>query len=221
MSTDRIGVLGSGDVGRALGSGFARHGWDVAVGSRDPGKLHDWRDDVGGSVADDGSVSVGSFADAAAHGDVAVLAVRGAAALDALDLAGHDNFAGTLLLDTTNPLDFSGGMPPHLLFGGTDSLGERIQSALPDAHVVKCFNTVSNAQMVDPEFEEGTPPMFICGDDADAKGRTEDILVELGWPGTMDVGDIESARHLEALVPLWVRVGSVMDTSEHAFKAVQ
>jgi predicted dinucleotide-binding enzyme len=86
---------------------------------------------------------------------------------------------------------------------------------------VKCFNTVSNAQMVDPEFEEGTPPMLICGDDADAKRRTEELLVELGWPSAMDVGGIESARYLEALVPLWVRAGAVLDTWLHAFKVVR
>ena len=120
---------------------------------------------------------------AASHGDVVVLAVRGTADDDVLDLAGPETFAGKLVLDATNPLDFSGGAPPHLTVGGTDSLGERIQARLPEASVVKRFNTVSNAQMVDPDFEEGAPPVFVCGDDADANVRTEEILVELGWPG--------------------------------------
>ena len=213
MDGERIGILGSGDVGRALGRGFARRGWDAVVGTRGPDELGEWADETG--------VSVGTFAEAAAHGDVIVLAVRGDAVDDVLKLAGHGNFAGKLVLDATNPLDFSGGMPPGLLFGGTDSLGERVQAALPDAHVVKCFNTVSNVRMVDPEFEEGTPPMLICGDDADAKARTGRILRELGWPGAMDVGDITAARYLEALVPLWVRVGTVLGTYEHAFKAVR
>jgi predicted dinucleotide-binding enzyme len=215
MTDDRIGILGSGDVGRALGRGFAERGWDVLLGTGEPEKLERWRDET------EGNVSVGSFADAASHGDVVVLAVRGEAALDVVEEVGPEHFAGRLVLDATNPLDFSGGMPPHLLFGGTDSLGERIQAALPEANVVKCFNTVSNAQMVDPEFEEGTPPMLICGDDADAKRRTEELLVDLGWPGAMDVGDIESARYLEALVPLWVRTGAVLDTWMHAFKVVR
>lgn len=213
MSDRRIGVLGSGDVGRALASGFARHGWDVLVGTRSPDDFAEW--------AAEAEVAVGSFAEAAGHGDVVVLAVLGTAAEDAVDLAGPDILAGKLLLDATNPLDVSGGMPPHLAFGGTDSIGERLQAKLPDTSVVKCFNTVSNSQMVDPEFAEGTPPMFVCGNDADAKARTEELLVELGWPGVMDVGDIESARYLEALVPLWVRVGSVLDTYGHAFKAVR
>ncbi|MFB6130608.1 MAG: NADPH-dependent F420 reductase [Salinigranum sp.] len=215
MSDERIGVLGSGDVGRALGRGFARHGWDVKVGTRDPEKLEEWLEET------EGSASVGSFAEAAGHGDVAVLAVRGAATMDVLDLAGPENFAGTLVLDATNPLDFSAEGGPHLLFGGTDSLGERVQAALPDARVVKCFNTVSNAQMVDPQFEGETPEMMICGDDADAKAKTEEILVELGWPGALDVGGIESSRYLEALVPLWVRVGGIRETWMHAFTVVE
>lgn len=219
MASERIGVLGSGDVGRALGRGFARHGWDVIVGTRSPEKLQAWETDVEGSELD-GSVAVGSFADAAAHDDVAVLAVRGEAAETVLDLAGTEQLAGTLLLDASNPLDFAQS-PPGLLYGGTDSLGERIQAKLPRSRVVKCFNTVSNVQMVDPEFEAETPPMMICGNDEEAKARTEAILVELGWPGALDVGDVTAARYLEALVPLWVRVGGVLGTYEHAFAAVE
>ncbi|KAB1192627.1 DNA-binding protein [Haloferax sp. MBLA0076] len=214
MEPSRIGILGSGDVGRALGRGFARHGWDVTLGTRSPDEL---RAELGPSEE---GIAVGTFAEAAAHGDVVILAVLGDAAEAVVDMAGTDTFAGKLVLDATNPLDFSEGVA-HLSFGGTDSLGERIQEKLPGASVVKCFNTVSNIQMVDPEFEEGTPPMFICGDDDDAKAQTEAILVELGWPGVMDVGDITSARYLEALVPLWVRVGSNLGTWKHAFKAVQ
>ncbi|QOS10437.1 F420-dependent NADP oxidoreductase family protein [Haloferax gibbonsii] len=217
METRRIGIIGSGDVAKALGRGFARHGWDVKVGTRSPDKLRAWTDETAGT---DDAVDVGSFAEAATHGDVVVLAVRGDVAKEALDLAGVTNFAGKLVLDATNPLDFTGG-EPRLLFGGTDSLGERVQAMLPDASVVKCFNTVSHHQMVDPEFEAETPPMFVCGDDADAKARAEEILTELGWPGVEDAGGIESARYLEALVPLWVRVGENRDTWSHAFGVVQ
>jgi len=212
----RVGVLGSGDVGRTLGSGFASRGWDVEMGTRHPDVLADWVETV------EGDVGVGSFANAAAHGDLAVLAVVGAAAEDVLRLAVPENFAGTVVLDATNPLaapDDDG--IPHLLFGGTDSLGERVQRRLPDADVVKCFNTVSYLQMVDPSFDAATPPMFVCGDDPDAKARAEDVVVELGWPGTFDVGDITAARYLEALVPLWVRVGAALDTYRHAFGVVQ
>lgn len=209
---DKIGILGSGDVGRALATGFADHGFDVLVGTRSPDDLAAWGDSVG--------VAVGSFADAADYGDVAVLAVRGDAAETVLDLAGPERFAGKLLLDATNPLTTEAGQV-HLSFGGTDSLGERVQAKLPDAHVVKCFNTVSNTQMVDPEFEQGTPPMFVCGDSVDAKAMTAELLRELGWPGVRDVGDITAARYLEALVPLWVRLAGDLETYGHAFTVVE
>lgn len=214
MESKRIGILGSGDVGRALARGVARHGWDAKVGTRSVDEL---RPAMAGA---EGTISVGTFAETAAHGDVVVLAVRGDVAETVVEMAGIENFAGKLVLDATNPLDVSDGTV-HLSVGGTDSLGERIQAKLPDASVVKCFNTVSNSQMVDPEFEEGTPPMFVCGDDDEAKARTEAILVELRWPGVMDVGDITAARYLEALVPLWVRVGSKLGTRNHAFAVVQ
>ena len=209
----KVGILGSGDVGQALGRGFARHGWDVMLGTRDPAKLADWQKET--------RQRVGSFAEAARHGEVVVLALHGAGAEAALDLAGQGSFANKLVLDATNPLDFSEGNVPGLLVGTTDSLGERIQRKLPLAKVVKCFNTVSSAQMVDPRFREGTPPMLICGDDADAKKRTEAILRDLGWPGVLDVGGIDGARWLEALVPLWVRVAVARGSAwGHAFKSV-
>jgi len=185
------------------------------LGSRDPAKLEPWRKETSGKV------SIGTFAQAAAHGEVVILALHGGATEDAIDLAGAKNFSGKLVLDATNPLDFSHGMPPGLLLGTTDSLGERVQKKLPDARVVKCFNTVGNVQMVDPKFQEGVPPMLICGNDADAKKRADAILRELGWPGAMDVGGIEGARWLEAIVPLWVRAGQALNTFGHAFKAVR
>lgn len=213
-SEKRVGILGSGVVGKQLGRGFAMHGYEVMLGSRDPSKLESWKKETKGRVA------TGTFAQAAAYGPVVILATAGTGAEAAVDLAGTKNFAGKLVLDATNPLDFSGGMP-GLFVGTTDSLGERIQRKLPDAKVVKCFNTVGNVRMVDPKFKEGTPPMLVCGNDAAAKKQTEGILRELGWPGALDVGSIESARWLEALVPLWVRVAQVMNTYEHAFKAVR
>lgn len=215
MPDQRVGILGSGDVAKALGRGFVARNWAVTLGTRHPADLRSWADAVGEAA------SVGSFADAASFGDVAVLAVRGDAVDAVLESAGPGNVAGKLVLDATNPLDFSGEDPPALLFGGTDSLGERVQAALPNARVVKCFNTVSHAQMVDPEFEAETPPMFVCGDDEAAKARTEELLVSFGWPGAFDVGPIESARYLEALVPLWVRVGATLDTYDHALAVVR
>jgi len=212
---DRIGILGSGDVGRTLAAGFAGRDWMVRVGTRNPDALAEWRDGVAGDV------ELGSFAEAAAFADLTVLAVRGTAVSDVLDLAGRDAFADTVVLDTTNPLAFDGDGPPRLAFGGTDSLGERVQATLPDASVVKCFNTVSHLQMVDPEFERDTPRLLVCGDDPAAKDRVDDVLRGLGWPGSRDAGDIESARYLEALVPLWVILGGAMGTWQHAFDVVQ
>jgi predicted dinucleotide-binding enzyme len=213
----KIGILGSGDVGQALGRGFARHGHDVCVGSRTPQseKLQAWLKETPGKA------STGTFAQAAAHGELVVLATLGAAVEEVIDLAGVGAFAGKVVLDATNPLDFSKGMPPGLFVGTTDSLGERVQRKLPRAQVVKCFNTVSNTQMIDPKFTEGAPQMFICGNDADAKKRTDALLRDLGWPGSLDVGDIEGARWLEALVPLWVRAGVTLNAWSHAFKVVQ
>jgi 8-hydroxy-5-deazaflavin:NADPH oxidoreductase len=214
-SSLRVGILGSGDVGKQLGRGFAKHGYDVMLGSRDPAKLEPWRKETPGKV------STGTFAQTAAHGEFVILALHGAATEAAIELAGAQNFAGKLVLDATNPLDFSHGMPPGLFLGTTDSLGERVQRKLPTAKVVKCFNTVGNLQMVDPKFKEGVPPMLICGNDPESKKRTDEILRGLGWPGAMDLGGIEGARWLEAIVPLWVRAGQVLKTSGHAFKAVR
>jgi 8-hydroxy-5-deazaflavin:NADPH oxidoreductase len=214
-STKRVGILGSGDVAKALGRGFARHGYAVMLGTRDPSKLDAWKKEVGASG------SVGSFTEAAEFGEIAILATQGGGTESAVDLAGPRSFGTKLVIDASNPLDFSHGMPPTLLFGTTDSLGERVQRKLPDAKVVKCFNTVANAQMVDPKFSSGRPPMLICGNDAAAKRRTEELLRELGWSGALDVGGIEGARWLEALVPLWVRAGAALGTFEHMFEAVR
>ncbi len=212
----KVGIIGSGEVGRALGSGFASRGHDVKIGSRKPksADLVAWRERAGGKA------STGSFAEAAKHGEILVLAVRGAAAEEAVKLAGPENIGGKVLIDATNPLDFSSGPAPGLFVGVKDSLSERVQRVLPDAKVVKCFNTVSNGQMVDPKFAGGAPEMLIAGNDAAAKKTVAGILKEFGWPGAVDVGGIEGARWLEALVPLWVLVGSKIGRWDHAFKVV-
>lgn len=206
----KIGILGSGDVAQALGRGLAKHGHEVLLGTRDPTKLAEWKG---------AKQHVGSFADAADYGEIIILALNGRGVKPALDLAGPRRFAGKLVLDATNPLDDN--MPPGLFVGTTDSLGEQIQRQLPDAHVVKCFNTVTNSQMVDPKFAEGVPPMLIAGNDASAKKTTEELLRTMGWPGVVDAGGIEGSRWLEALVPLWVIVGAQTNTWTHAFKVVK
>jgi 8-hydroxy-5-deazaflavin:NADPH oxidoreductase len=213
----RVGVVGSGVVGRTLATGFVEAGHVVKVGSRSPAsdELQAWQKAAGKKG------STGSFADAAAHGEVVVLAVQGAAAEQVLDLVGPANLKGKLLIDVTNALDFSKGMPPGLFVGVTDSLGERIQRKVPEARVVKCFNTVPNTQMVHPHGQGGPPDMLICGNDAAAKAVTVGILKSFGWPGAIDLGGIDGARWLEALVPLWVRVGGALNTWDHAFKVVR
>lgn len=132
-----------------------------------------------------------------------VLATLGVATEEALKMAGPENFTGKIVIDTTNPLDFSGGFPPKLTIGHTDSLGEVVQRTLPDAHVVKCFNTVGNALMVRPEIEGGPPTMFICGNDPTAKKHVRDILESWNWEAS-DIGGIESSRYLEPLCMVWV-----------------
>ena len=209
----RVGVLGSGEVGQTLGSGFAEAGHDVVVGTREPDRpaLAAWRDQVGRRIR------LASFSDAARHGEWLVLAVGGGVAEAVVDLAGPAHLAGKLLLDVTNPLDFSRGMPPGLLFGMTDSVGERLQRKLPNTRVVKVFNTVPRTLMVHPRLAGGGARMLIAGNDAAAKAQTAEILAAFGWPGVIDVGGIEAARWLEALVPLWVRVGASMQNFDFCF----
>jgi len=210
----KVGVLGSGDVGQALGRGFAGRGHYVMIGSRTPksDKLMAWTKKAGKKA------STGTFAQAAAYGSVLVLATLGTAADEVINLAGPSNFQGKLLIDVTNPLDFSKGMPPGLFVGTADSLGERIQRKLPGARVVKCFNIVGNGQMVDPTYRD--VEMLICGNDKAAKVEVTGILKEFGWNGAIDVGGIEGARWLEALVPLWVRVGIALNNWNNVFKVL-
>src|SRR5437764_14318661 len=160
MANIKVGVLGSGDVGKAFARGFAGLGHQVKIGSRSPEKLGDFAKDTKG-------VSGGTFEETAAFGDLIALATLGTAAEEAIRLAGEKNFQGKVVIDATNPLDFSGGMPPKLFVGHTDSLGERVQRWLPGAKVVKAFNTVGNAFFVHPDLPNGPPDMFLCATDGD------------------------------------------------------
>ena len=185
----RIGVLGTGMVGRAISGKLAELGHDVRVGSR---------------TAGDGAVV---FADAAAHGEVVFNCTNGAASLDALTAAGADNLAGKPLADVTNALDFSGG-GPALFVDTTESLAERIQAAFPDANVVKALNTMNCNVMVDPASVPGDHVVFVCGNDDAAKAQTRELLGEFGWPEPriVDLGDLTAARGTEMYVMLWVRL---------------
>jgi predicted dinucleotide-binding enzyme len=185
----RIGVLGTGIVGRTIARALAERGHEVRVGSRSAG---------------DHAVE---FADAAAFGEVVFNCTNGAATLDALAAAGEENLAGKLLIDVTNALDFSGG-GPALFTPSTDSLGERIQREFPSARVVKALNTMNCSVMVDPASVPGDHVAFVCGDDAEAKEQARGLLGEFGWPAerVIDLGDITGARGTEMYVILWVRL---------------
>lgn len=212
----RTGILGTGDVGRALGKAFVATGHEVKMGSRSAtnDKALVWAKEMGPNA------SSGTFADAAAFGELIVLATLGVANESALRSAGLEKFRGKLVIDTTNPLDFSAGMPPTLAVSGNDSGGERVQRLLPDAHVVKAFNTVGNPFMFRPSFPDGPPDMFIAGNSDEAKKTVSGILHDFGW-GVVDVGGIESSRYLEAMCMVWVLSAMRTNNWNQAFKLLR
>ena len=193
----KVGVIGSGVAGQTLAAGFLKHGHEVAIGTREPAKLKEW-------AAKHAGVQVKSFADAAAFGEIAVLAVAGQVALEALKLVGPKALQGKTVIDACNPI--GGGSPVHGVLSFfttlTDSLMERLQKAYPSAHFVKAFNSVGNAQMVNPHFAGGRPTMFICGNDEGAKKTVAAICDQFGWDAE-DMGAVEAARAIEPLCMLW------------------
>jgi predicted dinucleotide-binding enzyme len=211
----KIGVLGTGDVGRVLGAGFAALGHEVKIGSRDPQKpeVREWLKKVGAKA------SAGTFADAAAFGDIVVLAIAWTGTENAIRLAGPEHFAGKAVIDVTNPLDFATGAP-RLAVGYTDSAGESVQRWLPQSKVVKAFNHVGNAHMVNPKFPDGPPTMLICGNDAGAKKMVTGLLEAFQW-SVVDIGAIEGSRLLEPLALLWITYGFRTNTWSHAFKLLR
>lgn len=225
----KIGILGTGIVGQTLASALAAKRHDVTIGTRDPAEtlaraaggrgqssFREWH-------AANPAVHVATFADAARAGDVALNATSGQGALGALAAAGDDALGGRILVDISNPLDFSRGMPPSLSVSNTDSLGEQIQRAYPRARVVKALNTVTAPLMVDPQaLAGGEHTLFICGNDAGAKRQVTGWLGEwFGWRDVLDVGDITAARGTEQLLPLWVRLMMTLGTPMFSFKVVR
>ena len=224
----RIGILGSGMVGQNLGAVLAAHGHDVVLGTRTPEALDEKRGYGAQSlgewlqqVAKRGRV--GSFRDAAMHGEVVLNATNGIGALEALRLAGAENLRGKILMDISNPLDFSKGMPPTLFICNDDSLGERIQAEFPDARVVKTLNTTTTYVMGDPrQLAGGDHTIFVSGNDAAAKQQVAGYLADwFGWQDIMDLGDITTARGTEMLLPIWVRLWSALGTPMFNFKVVR
>ena len=208
----KVAILGSGQVGDALAKGFLSLGHAVMRGSREPAKLDKWKQEAKGEA------SVGTFAEAAAWGEIVVLAVKGTAAEPTIDQAGPANLAGKTVLDATNPI---ADEPPdngvlRYFTGPNESLMERLQRKAPQAHFVKAFSCVGNAFMVNPPFQP-KPTMFICGNDAGAKRQATEILTSFGWE-TADMGGVEAARPIEALCQLWCAPGFLKQEWAHAFK---
>jgi len=202
----KMGVLGSGMVAQALSARLAELGHDVVIGTRDAEKLRGWQ-------SSNQRVKIASFAQTATHGEMIFNATNGAGSLQALAMAGPENLTGKILVDVSNPLDFSNGFPPSLFVCGTDSLAEQIQRALPYTKVVKTLNTVTARIMVYPqEVANGDHHVFISANDGDAKEQVIDLLRAFGWTNIFDLGDLTTARGTEAYLLLWVRIFGSMNT---------
>ena len=216
MGSKKIGILGSGLVGQTLGSGFVKFGNDVMIGTRNPEKLNDWKKAVGPKGC------AGSFADAAAFGEILVVAIKGNSALEALASAGGTHLAGKTIIDATNPID---NAPPVngviKFFSSLDaSLMEQLQAHYPKANFVKAFNSIGNAFMVNPDFNGQRPSMFICGNNEQAKKEVAEIVTQFGFDAE-DMGKAESARAIEPLCMLWCIPGLLKNEWAHAFKLLK
>ncbi len=209
----RIGVLGTGSVGDAIATRLVELGHDVKMGSRSATNetAAAWVRKVGGSA------SQGTFADAAAHGEMVFNCTKGLVSLEIIEAIGNDVLRGKILVDITNPLDFSKGFPPSLTVCNTDSLGEQIQRVVPDAHVVKTLNTMNAAIMVHPDKVPGEHDVFVSGNDDGAKAAVSGLLRSFGWKNIVDVGDISTARGTEMLLPIWVRLYARFKHADYNF----
>ncbi len=216
FSNMKIGVLGSGVVGQVLAAGFLKHGHEAMLGTRDPQKpeVQKWISETPGAQA-------GTFAETAKFADLAVLATAGKAAENAVQLADPENLAGKTLMDATNPIGDAVPVDGVLSYftGPNESLGERIQARFPQIHVVKAFNSVGNAFMINPQFAEGRPTMFYCGNDAGAKKQVAAVIEQFGWE-PYDCGSIVAARAIEPLCILWCLPGFQHGDWTHAFKMI-
>jgi predicted dinucleotide-binding enzyme len=208
----RIGVLGTGAVGRRIATKLVELGHEVTMGSRSAGSevLAEWLEEAGGVARG------GTFAEAASAAELVFNCTSGEASLEALAIAGAGNLAGKVLADVANPLDFSQGMPPTLSVCNDDSLGERIQAALPEARVVKTLNTMNNQVMTEPGRLPGAHNVFVCGEDAGAKAAVAELLQEFGWAPEqiVDLGGISAARGTEMYLPLWLHLMGSLGTAD-------
>jgi predicted dinucleotide-binding enzyme len=204
----RFGILGTGTVGQTLGTRLVQLGHDVKLGSRTAAneKAAKWV-----SAASEHATH-GTFADAAVFGEMVFNCTGGMVSLAALNEAGAENLKNKVVVDVSNPLDFSHGFPPTLTVCNTDSVAEQIQRAFPDAKVVKALNTMTAPLMVNPAAVPGDHDLFLCGNDADAKARVTELLRSFGWRGILDLGDITAARGMEMILPIWLRLMGTFKT---------
>lgn len=226
-----IGIFGTGGVARTIAAKLVSLGHGVMLGTRnvDETKKRDQKDAMGNPpfgdwISKNSSVKVGTFSEAAAFGELLINATSGSGSLPALAAAGDDHLNGKILVDISNPLDFSKGFPPSLTVSNTDSLGEQIQRAHPQLKVVKALNTLSNPLMVNPGLVNGGDHTLpVCGNDAEAKQKVLSLLVSFGWKkeNIMDLGDITNARGTEAYLLLWVRMYGALQTPLFQFRIVK
>jgi len=216
MQIQKVGILGSGTVAQALGRGFIKHGVSVMLGTRDAGKLNEWKKESGEKAA------VGSVAEAAAFGELVVLAVKGAVAEKVVSAAGASNLNGKTILDATNPIAEAAPVNGVIQYftGPNESLMEKLQKQIPGARFVKCFSSVGSALMVNPDFGGIKPTMFICGNDERARKQATEILTAFGWE-IEDMGMAEGARAIEPLAMLWCIPGFRQNRWTHAFKVLK
>jgi len=214
----KLGVLGTGMVGNTIATKLVQLGHEVKMGSRTAGneKAVQW------AKANGAKASNGTFAETAEFGEIIFNCTAGSASLEALKLAGAKNLKGKILVDISNPLDFSKGMPPTLTVCNTDSIGEQIQRAFPDAKVVKTLNTINCNVMVTPHIVPGPHDIFMSGNDAKAKAKVREIVTDwFGWKSVIDLGDITTARGPEMYLALWVRLMAVNQTPNFNIRIVK
>jgi predicted dinucleotide-binding enzyme len=223
----KIGIFGTGGVGRTIAAKLTSLGHDVMLGTRDEqATLARTEGGAMGGAAfkdwhkDNTTVKLGTHAAAAAHGELLINATNGGGSLEALTLAGEANLGTKTLLDISNPLDFSKGMPPTLFVCNDDSLGERIQKAFPKMRVVKGLNTLTAALMVDPALLPEPTNIFLSGNDAAAKDEVRGVLRQFGWSDAdmIDMGDITTARGTEQILPIWIRLWGALGTPMFNFR---
>ncbi len=224
----RMGILGTGVVGQAIAGKLSELGHEVTIGTRDAARtLADTKSNQYGGppfsqwIQQHPIIKLGTFTETVLSVEIIFNCLRGDAVLSTLTSIGPEKFAGKAVVDISNPLDFSHGMPPTLFFVNDNSLGEEIQKLLPQAHVVKTLNIVNAEVMVNPAKAGKEATMFLCGNDPQAKARSVELLKAFGWHDILDLGDITAARSLEMLLPIWLRTWMTLGSGYFAFKIVR